>query len=261
MSRINAAVVLLVGAFGGTAAARDSVGSPDTFSYPLSGLEFARSPVAKSNLLRLVPVERELKLTEAQKKRQAAIFQQRLESMRKALIEYGNEEILAAARNATFADAEAALEVSLEPEQRDRLDQIQLQVQGPLAFTRRDFQERLGLTADQVDDIEPIVERGNDEVEKASSFSLELNRNAMQSAEAIRKLVDGLEFQLKKEQTRHVARASRLGVTVRIVKVLTDSQRVAYRKMLGEPFDIGKLPPGIDTRERDINIIASRLRT
>ena len=262
MSRIYALAVLLVPAIGGTALAQAPAGTPETVSYSIVSLEFAPRPLPKATILRMDAVQQELKLTEAQKKRRTAIVQQSTESMQKAREDYDNGEILDAARNAILADEGTALQESLEPEQRDRLDQIQIQAQGPLAFERREIHRRLGLTDDQVDEIESIVDQGKKEMSKATSFPLDLDRKeGTQTIETVRKLVDGMEFQLLKEKTRHIAEASRIGVMVRIVKVLSEPQRAAYRKMLGEPFDTAKLKlqPMVDEKERDVRLVAARL--
>jgi hypothetical protein len=264
MSRIYVLAVLLAPAIAGTALAQPPARTPETVSYSIGGaysIEVFQMPVSMQLLLlRIDAVQQELRLTEAQKKRQTAIVERRLETMRKARQEYDNQEIFDAARNAMVADEVAALQETLEPGQRDRLDQIQIQAQGPLAFERREIQRRLGLTADQVDEIESIVDKGKDEIRKAASFPLEVNQKETQTEETVRKLVDGLEFQLMKEKTRHIVLASRLATMVRIVKVLTEPQRAAYRKMFGEPFDTGKLKPKIDERESDVRLVAALLR-
>jgi hypothetical protein len=259
MSRIYVLAVLLAPAIAGTALAQAPDRMPEAVSYSLTGLEFGTRPIAKAFILRIDAVRKELKLTPTQTERQSAIVQHGTESMRQARAEYDNPEILAAARNAILRDEQTALEESLEPEQRDRLDQIVLRVQGPLAFERREFQQRLSLTADQVDEIESIVNQGKNEMTRATTFPLALNPDETQTNASIRKVVDGLEFQLLKEKTQHLAQASRIAVTVRIVRVLTDSQRTAYRKMLGEPFDTGKLVPKVDEKERDVMLLAAKL--
>jgi len=67
-----------------------------------------------------------------------------------------------------------------QPDQRERLDQIQLQAQGPLAFARPEFgpttlvrpplPERLKLSDDQAQRAQAIVEEGQKEIAKAASF-------------------------------------------------------------------------------------------
>lgn len=263
MSRIYVFAVLLAPAIAGTALAQPPARTPETVSYSIDGadsIEVFQTPVSMQLLLvRIDAVQQELRLTEAQKKRQTAIVERHFETMRKARQEYDNQEIFDAARNAIAADEVAALQENLEPEQRDRLDQIQIQAQGPLAFERREIRRRLGLTTDQVDEIESIVDKGKDEIRKAASFPLEVNQKETQTEETVRKLVDGLEFQLMKQKTRHIVLASRLATMVRIVKVLNEPQRAAYRKMLGEPFDTGKLKPKIDEKDRDLRLVAGRL--
>jgi hypothetical protein len=150
MSRMYVLAVLLALTISGTALAQAPSGAPKTISYSILDLELFPRPIAKETILRIDAGQQELKLTDAQKKQQSTIIADRTESMRKAREEYDNSEILDAARNAIFADADAALEGTLEPKQRNRLDQVVLQVQGPLAFERREVRRRLRVTDDQV---------------------------------------------------------------------------------------------------------------
>ena len=69
-------------------------------------------------------------------------------------------------------------------EQQRRLDQIQLQAQGPLAFGPVDFPpaydggplaDRLHLSEDQARRIGVIVDEGIDEIDRAASFPIRLD--------------------------------------------------------------------------------------
>ena len=257
MSRISALAMLLASAIGGTALAQAPSGTPETVSYSIFGPEFTMRAMPTVRVLQMEAVQQELKLTERQKKRQAAIVEQLQRSIRTVREKYDDREIFAAARNGILADTESALQQNLDPEQRDRLDQILVQIQGPWAFERGEFQRRLGLTSDQVDEVTSILDQGQQELNKATSFSMDWKpKGAAPSIEEIRTLVDGLEFQLMKEKTRHLAHATRIGVMVRIVKVLTEPQHADYRKMLGAPFDTGKLQPQVDEKAYDVREVA-----
>ena len=93
-------------------------------------------PAFKQVLLGIPVVQEELKLTEAQKKEMEARSIAQSEKLQKARGEITDREKFLAARDAIFKEIQAAILENLEPEQRDRLDQIQLQSQGPLAFNR-----------------------------------------------------------------------------------------------------------------------------
>ena len=92
-------------------------------------------PSVTQVLLRLPAVQEELKITEAQKKEQDAIAERRVQKMQKARAEIKDRAKFREARDAIFEEAAAAERAILTPAQRERLDQIQLQAQGPLAFS------------------------------------------------------------------------------------------------------------------------------
>ena len=93
-------------------------------------------PAFKKVLLGIPAVQEELKLTEAQKKGMADTSNRQFEKIQKAHREITDREKFLAARETIFKETQAAILENLEPRQRDRLDQIQLQSQGPLAFNR-----------------------------------------------------------------------------------------------------------------------------
>jgi hypothetical protein len=201
-----------------------------------------------------------LKLTDAQKKQYGSLTEQQRVRLQKARADHADINIFLAARNANQEDHESAIQRMLEPGQRERLEQIQLQVQGPVAFEDRLIRRRLKLSAEQADDIEAIANDGTKELATASSFPIALEPGEKpEGQEAIRALVSGLPFQLAKEKARHLVLAGRAGVMLRIVAVLTVPQRAAYRTMLGAPFDVEKIGPTIDATERDVRMVARAL--
>src|SRR5262249_54443934 len=147
------------------------------------------------------------KVTDAQKREQRAVeqrqqreMQQKMQQARRDAKERGK---LQAAQEAIAREAQAAIRGIYKPEQWDRLDQIQLQAQGPRAFDRSNvgmwaalqnvgtpLAERLKLSDDQVKRIKAIVEAGDAEISKAASFPIPLDPKDRPSTEAIRKWVD-----------------------------------------------------------------------
>jgi hypothetical protein len=135
-------------------------------------------PAVTQVLLRLPAIQDELKLTEAQKKEQAELADRQIQRIRKARTEITDRAEFRRARNAIVEEADAAQLASLKPEQRERLAQIQIQAQGPLAFSswggdpgseRRGVigppvSARLGLSADQVKRARTIAEEGDDQI-------------------------------------------------------------------------------------------------
>jgi hypothetical protein len=209
-------------------------------------------PGVEMLLLRIQSVQEELKMTDAQKKEQESIIQRRSQKTQQARRDTKDADKFRAARDAILTESKAATEANLEPEQRKRLDEIQLQAQGPLAFDRPDsgsgryagppVSERLKLSDDQVRRVRAIFEQGEKEIAKAASFPIALDtKNGPPSAETIHKLVESPEFQVSKQMARQAGRDASAALIRRIEEVLTDAQRKAYHKLLGEPFDLSKL--------------------
>ena len=126
-------------------------------------------PSLQQVLMSMDAVQKELKITDAQKKEQAAIERRHNTKLQQARRENRDRQKFLAARDAIFKETAEALRANLKPEQHRRLDQIQLQAQGPLAFAGLGIDatelvgpplaERLKLTDDQVRRSRPIVER------------------------------------------------------------------------------------------------------
>jgi hypothetical protein len=219
-------------------------------------------------LLSLEPVQRELKLSEEQIARQSSILEGRLERLQRARRENREPEKLLAARDALFKEVDAAIRANLTPEQLTRLEEIQFQAQGPLAFARPagglraktppPLLDRLKLTDDQVMRIKAIFEEGQPRIVEAARVPIALDsRNGPPTLEAIERLVDSPEFQAAKQKAREDARAARAALMGRIEDVLTAGQRDAYRQRLGTPFDLPRLAQGLGRdRKGDIRMVA-----
>jgi hypothetical protein len=222
-------------------------------------------------LLGLPAVQQELKLSEAQKTTQSNAQKQRAEKMRKARSEMKDRAEFLKARDAIFAEFQKAQTATLQPEQRERLIQIQLQTQGPLAFTIREraeapadaadgafigprLSEELKMSADQVKQARKLADDGSTEIAKAAQFQISLGSQDRPTSEAIRKLVGEPEFRAAKEKARRAAREAWTAVTARIDAVLNDEQRANYRKLLGKPFDLTKLRFSQNMSETDADV-------
>ncbi len=191
-------------------------GAQEARSFEMQDFGVVPRPSVTQVLLRMPAVEQELKITDAQKKEQAAIQERRFQKMQQARRENRDRDKFLAARDAIFNETAAAILANLKPEQRDRLDQIQLQAQGPFAFTRdaRDpssfigapLLERLKLSDEQTKRVGTIAEEGTTQIEKAASFPIALDSKDKPTVETIRKLVEAPEFRAAKEKTRRTAR-------------------------------------------------------
>ena len=223
-------------------------------------------PAVVEVLLRFSAVQEELKLTDAQKKEQAEIQRRGLEKFQQARGEMKDRAKSVAERAAFFNEITTARLANLKPDQRERLAQIQLQAQGPLAFSIQEpgessnvfdlgefegprLSKQLRLSQDQVKRVGTIAEEGTALIEKAATFQLPLNFKEKPTAESIRKQVEGSDFRAAKAKTRRAARETWNATIGRIEAVFNDEQRAEYRRILGAPFDFAKLQLGEDEFE------------
>jgi hypothetical protein len=223
-------------------------------------------------LLSMDAVQLELKLTDAQKKEQTAIKQSIAQKWVKMRQDDKDRAKVRESRIALNKEEDESLLGTLSPQQRERLDQIQLQVQGPLAFARSDYRvtfvgppltERLKLSEDQARRAKTMFDDGAKQIREVAAFPVVLDsKNAPPTVEAIRKLVESPEFRAAKERASRAAREASAALTRRIEEVLTAEQRQAYHKLLGEPFDLSKLRGsgrGFDERQTDMRMVSNAL--
>jgi hypothetical protein len=244
--------------------------APVPSSYSLWEFGTMPRPAFKEVLLGTSAVQQELKITEAQKTARDETIQRLRQKIQKVRHEITDNKKFMEARNRIFKEIEAANIESLEPKQRERLDQIQLQSQGPMAFNRANIPalaaegpdpiERLKLTDDQIKQVRAIATEGDDEIGKAAELPIVLDpKDGAPTAESIKKLVETQEFKAAKKKTREAARKAWDSVIARIEKVLTESQRTAYHEMLGPPFDLHKIRFSDDETSEDVDNVATAL--
>ena len=87
-------------------------------------------------LLRMDSVQHELQMTDDQKKQQDEVFQKARQKIQQSRRNLESQAEFMKARDAVLQEVEAAFLATFKPAQRERLDQIQLQAQGPMAFVR-----------------------------------------------------------------------------------------------------------------------------
>ncbi len=217
---------------------------PPSFLAPESAAAASRTP--KLALSMMGPVRRELRLTAAQGGRLDAIARKHAGPM--------------AADAALMAEADAALLAALKPKQWARLDQVQLRVQGPAAFDGPDLPRRLGLLDDQVRQARALLVDGREAIGKAALALLPLQPgDRPESVAAVRKLVRSPEFLAAKGTARRAIADAREATIRRIEQqVLKPRQATAYRKLLGEPFDVESIWPKPD-EDGEIASVAAAL--
>lgn len=230
-------------------------------------------PALQQVLLNLPAVQDELRITDAQQKERTAIIEQNRQKFMQARREAKDRAKLLATRDALDKEFNAALMANLTPEQRERLDQIQLQAQGPLAFASSQTQgynfvgpplsERLKLSEDQARRALAIYREGTEQIQKAASFPIALDsKNGPPTMESIRKLVESPEFRAARQKASQAGREATSGVIRRIEELLTAEQRESFHKLVGKPFDLSKLEesrPGQGALEEDVRTVAAAL--
>lgn len=159
-------------------------------------------------LLRTPSVQKEIKLTDeqAEKFRKIAkdVQDKRRQDVKKTIQELRDK-------------INKAIPDILNPEQAKRLQQIKLQANGPLSFSQPEVQQKLKLTDKQKEEIQSI----NDGVKTDVRKIIEDSKNLRERVEAIRKVPS-----LMKEATE------------KAVAVLSDDQKKAWNKMIGEKFEL-----------------------
>ncbi len=185
-------------------------------------------------LLKNDAIQKELKITDAQKTEHASIerrFAQ--ESVKAGQRQAPNVAKARETRLALNKLEDGAIVATLTAQQRKRLDQIQLQAQGPLAFAAQGkdtvglveppLSERLELTEEQTRRARAIFQESAKQIEKAASFPIVLaSANGQPTAEAIRRLVESPQFQAEKDQAAKAGREATAAVVRRIEEILSD---------------------------------------
>jgi hypothetical protein len=244
--------------------------APATSSYSLWEFGTIPRPAFKEVLLGNHAVVVELKITDAQNKAKSENVQRLREKIQKARSEIKDRAKFMEARDSIYKEIEAAMLENLTPQQRQRLEQIQLQSQGPLAFNRASMPalaaegpdpiERLKLTEDQMKQIRAIATEGDAEISKAAELPIVLDSKAgPPTPESIKTLVEAQEFKAAKKKTREAARKAWDSVIARIERILTESQRTAYRELLGPPFDLYRIRFSVDETSEDAANVANAL--
>ena len=180
------------------------------------------------------------------------------QKMQQARRENKDRQKLQAALADASREARTAIQAVFKPEQWERLDQIQLQAQGPLAFARPEngpwaamaytgppLAERLKLSDDQLKRIRTIAQQADQEIQKAASFPIALDaKTKPPSKEEIHKLRRQPGIQGGQAEGPPGGQGRRAAVIRRIEDVLTEPQREAYHKLIGAPFDFSRLTWG-----------------
>jgi hypothetical protein len=203
-------------------------------------------------------VRDELKLTANQRKTLDRIIRGReerdlaqtraVDEVSRARLEDGDTPIDRAQANREYQhEIEVAIDAAvarmLTPVQRNRLAQISLQFDGPLAFSRDDVLRKLNVDNTQTEQLHQILFETRDEMIRASQVGV---AHAKLGAWKDGKDVP-VVAQADASRRAGVSGAIRANSQVRdsamqaIAKVLRKSQMDNYARLLGEPFDVGQI--------------------
>jgi hypothetical protein len=179
-------------------------------------------------------VQEELKLTEPQK---TQVFELAREASRKSRELYQsafrsgnfNAQALMAAGARMRQENERASNQILNPDQRERINQIMLRVEGPLAVARPEIAEKLGLTSEQ-----------HQQVRVTLMQMMMAQREILQGGAGN---PEGLTGQGVDAPMRTAAGRIREAASQQIGRILNSKQKAAFNKMLGDPFDVAKIDP------------------
>jgi hypothetical protein len=221
---------------------QDAITTPDGPGMP--GAE-AGVP-GQTNILMIViapAVQQELKLDEDQKTR---IFELAREGQKKARDLFqaalrgggeGNPQALMAAGAQLRQENERAVSKILKPNQKERVDQILLQVDGPLAVSRPEIGKKIGLSQSQTQKVQLTMMQmmqAQRQMFLAARFGGN-GGNGMPEADQLAAWRAAMS-KLRDDATRQLAR------------ILNAKQREAFNDLLGEPFDLAKIDPALARR-------------
>jgi hypothetical protein len=172
-------------------------------------------------------VQTELKLDEGQKTK---VFELARDAARRSreMIQSrmfnggSNPQALFAAGARLRQENDRAAAAILKPEQKERVDQIVLQAEGPLAVFRQEVASKLGLS--------PVQNR-------------QIQATVFQMVQAGAMLQAGAGGVPGQGMDRSGRARLRDAAGQQIGRILTAKQRDAFNKMRGEPFDLSKIDP------------------
>ncbi len=248
--------------------AQDQTPAVSLLKTGLLGLGAEPGFCSKEPLLQTPSVQKELKLTEEQIARLKKAMLEALpiderkgrenRRLQMRLTKAGDREGLAALERegmklvfSLTREGERPLLEILDSHQRARLEQLQLQADGPMAFIRPEIQDRLKMSPEQVNVVKAICELGRKTVTEsailpAGSKPIPRGLTFEKRAEMLKSEDFGEQIEKVRKQ---VVRAR--NTTLReIAASLTEKQRATFEQMLGARFEF---PKTMEKRDRGEN--------
>ena len=210
----------------------------------LSGGMFGQAISPTAVLLPEPAVKKELKLDAKQTTKidevNKALGEQRREAFQGARANgIFDPEAIAATMAEVQQEGDATINRLLTAAQRKRLNQIALQIMGPLSITSVDIATKLNMSEAQQAAVEQIIEDRKLASEEARSAHREMMM-VSRNPDATDKTTRNLMLAEASTAARKAEKAGELA-TLKLTKLLTKKQRAALDKMMGEPFDLSKL--------------------
>ena len=218
---------------------RDEGASGQTESLAGLARTMGSGPQAPITILMAPAVQRELKLTDAQKHKifglSVSATQKQRDQFQSLFLGGGGEggmnpQGMLAARDGMRRENDQAIGRILEDKQKERFNQIVLRTEGPLAVARPDIAAKLGLKDTQRQYVQSIMTQM-----QQNQFLLFAR---MRQGAAMGQVGPGQVAQI-----REMMEKVRDGAVQQLSKVIDAKQKAAFNKMLGEPFDLAKLDP------------------
>jgi hypothetical protein len=133
---------------------------------------------------------------------------------------------------AALATLQKQLDDLLDAGQRKRLEQIALQVEGPLAVTRPEVAKKINLTAAQIKQARSIVGEARNQLAQLAPLNPSTTDKPPAGGDPGQS--DQPPDRAQFEQVRQAAGA-------RMMEVLKPAQKDAFNQLLGPPFDVARL--------------------
>jgi len=191
----------------------------------MMGMGGQNSPV----MILLAPsIQKELKLSEEQKSKVYSLAKtsgQKGRDLAQSMSfggGYANPQALMEAGRKLRQETDQSIAGILDDTQKERLDQITLQVEGPLAVARPEIAAKLRLNDNQNEYVQNVL----------MQMRRDLIMTMRQGAAA---------GQFDPSQARALATKLRKQAVQEISKVIDRKQKAAFNKMQGEPFDVSKI--------------------
>jgi hypothetical protein len=201
----------------------------------MAGAMRGQGPQSSVQILLAPAVQKELKLTDAQKNEVYKLSRtagQKFRDFTQAMMlsrGNGNPQATMAAGHKLRQEIDAEVAKILDAKQNERLKQIALQAEGPLAVARPEIASKLNLNQAQKQAVQEVM--------------LELQQSQAQMFMQVRQsaMLNGRPDPSQFAQMRQMTANLREEAVQHIGQVLDKKQKSNFNKMLGEPFDITKL--------------------